>query len=91
MFKYEEGLIDLENRFNEAYQFILQMTPQLIDAVRYGSTTSNGLNILYSYQNSNMDQTYNLHTSFVQMLCDKRSSQLHSLLLPMGQRWVRIV
>ena len=90
MLKYEEGLIDLENRFNEAYQFILQMTPQLIDAVRYGSTTSNGLNILYSYQNSNMDQTYNLHTSFVQMLCDKRSSQLHSLLLPMGQRWVEL-
>jgi hypothetical protein len=80
----------LSQRYATAFTGNGRWFNQLIDAVRYASPSQDGMNILYEYDDSGTYLEYYVHNTIPQIACDKRASDLHSLLLPAGQRWIEI-
>jgi hypothetical protein len=81
---------NLSQRYATAFTGNGRWFNQLLDAVRYASPSQDGMNILYEYDNSGTYLEYYVHNTVPQIACDKRASDLHSLLLPAGQRWLEI-
>ena len=63
----------------------------LIKAVHYCSPLSNGLNVLYSYDDAGRDLNYYIYNSTPKLLTNLRANQLHSLLCPVNKRWGNFV
>jgi hypothetical protein len=90
MLKKDEMLRDLESRFEEAFLTNSRFFNQLLDATRYAVPSTDGLNVLYQYDDGGKYLNYDIHNNTTQIAADQRASQFHSLLLPSGTKWIEI-
>ena len=86
MLKDQDIFDHLSQRFNDAYLNGTRWFNQLEAAARFASPMSDGLNIVYNYDDAGKFSAREIHNSTPQIACDKRASELHSLLLPSGRR-----
>ena len=80
----------LFRRYEIARTFNIRFLQQLLDCVYLVAPNNNAINLLYSYDNSGSYIQRYISNSIAMISSQKRASDLHSLLLPMGRRWVEI-
>lgn len=90
MLNKDEIIKDLNDRFDSAFLSNSRFFNQLLDATKYAVPSADGLNVLYQYDDSGKYQDYHIHNNTTQIASDQRASQMHSLLLPSGSKWIEI-
>lgn len=83
----ESGLKDLERRFNRLRDELQRFMGQIIDAVYLCAPNANALNVLYSYSDSGINITRQIHNSTPLEINRSRANELHSLLAPVQKQW----
>ena len=83
----DEELKDLELRYNASFNMNQRFVHLLIKAVRLVSPLSDGLNVLYGYNDTGKNENIDIFNSTPKWCSNARANKLHSLLLPINKRW----
>lgn len=83
----DEQLHDLHLRYQAAFDMNQRFINQIIKAVKLVSPLSDGLNVLYGYNDTGKDLNINIHNSTPKWCSNARANKLHSLLLPINRKW----
>jgi len=83
----DNELLDFNLRYQAAYNMNQRFVNTLIRAVKLCAPLSDGLNVLYGYNDTGKNLNNNIYNSTPKWCSNSRANKLHSLLLPINRRW----
>lgn len=83
----KDDLEDIRLRYDAAYQMNLRFIDRLIEVVQLTSPISDGLNILFGYNDTGKRLDRDIYNNTAQWASNARANKLHSDLLPIETQW----